>query len=123
MGRGMRARDLLAELRGRGVKLEASPDGKRLRYRPRSAVGPELLDQLKEQKPELLRLLEGERRKLEEPDRRGLVIKFAREPGWIALYDPTCGEWHEVMGSECPPWILEAAKAERRGKRGKVTQQ
>ena len=122
MGRGMRARELLVELRGRGLKLEASPDGDRLRYRPRSAVGPELLDQLKELKPELLRLLEGERRKLEEPDRRGLVIKFAREPGWIALYDPTCGEWHEVLASECPPWILESAKSEKRGKRSRVTQ-
>jgi TubC N-terminal docking domain len=119
MGHGMRARDLLAELRGRGVKLEASPDGERLRYRPRSAVGPELLDQLKEQKPELLRLLEGERRKLEEPDWRGLVIKFAREPGWIALYDPTCREWHEVRAAECPPSILEDAKSYHRRKRAR----
>ena len=118
MGSSMRASELLAKLRGRGVKLEASLRGDWLRYRPKSAVGSELLEQLKEHKPQLLRLLEGERREFEAADRRGLVIKFAREPGWIALYDPTSRKWHEVRESECPPSIVEAAKTNARRKKG-----
>ena len=48
MGRRMKARVLLEELRGHGVELTA--DGEQLRYRPKSAVTSELLDRLKEHK-------------------------------------------------------------------------
>ncbi len=43
---------LLTDLARRGIRLEA--DGKRLRYFPRSAVSPGLLDRLKAHKTELL---------------------------------------------------------------------
>ncbi|ABG05196.1 hypothetical protein Rxyl_2266 [Rubrobacter xylanophilus DSM 9941] len=69
---------------------------------------------LAKEKPQLLKLLHRERRRLEEADRRGLVIRWAREPGYIAIHDPTTGEWHEVPASGCPPWILESAKAHSR---------
>lgn len=69
---------------------------------------------LAERKPQLLKLLHWERRRLEEADRRGLVIKWAREPGYIALHDPTTGEWHEVRASECLPSIEESVKAYNR---------
>jgi hypothetical protein len=46
--------------------------------------------------------------------RRGLVIKWSREPGYLFLHDSTTGEWHEVKASECPPSIVESAKAHRR---------
>ena len=36
------------------------------------------------------------RRKLEEAGRRGLVVRWSEYPNWIALHDPTSGEWHEV---------------------------
>lgn len=43
---------LYRELRGMGVRLRAEDD--RLRFHPRSAVAPEMLDRIKANKPELL---------------------------------------------------------------------
>src|SRR5215211_6454500 len=63
MGRGMSASELLVELREYGVQLVAT--GGELRYRPREAVTPQLLDDLREHKPELLKLLESEQYKLQ----------------------------------------------------------
>jgi predicted metal-dependent hydrolase len=104
---------LLEEMRQRGVRLEA--DGLMLRVdAPEEAATDELRHALREHKRALIRHLERERRRLEEADRRGLVVKWAREPGYVALHDPTTGEWHEVLASECSPWILEDAKAHRR---------
>ena len=109
----MNARALLEELRRRDVRLEA--DGLVLRVdAPTEADSDQLRDLLSRHKRALIRLIERERLRLEEADRRGLVIKWAREPGWISLHDPTTGEWHEVKASECPPTIAESAKAYRR---------
>jgi hypothetical protein len=95
------------------VRLEA--DGLSLHVdAPTGVLADEERRALAERKPQLLKLLHWERRRLEEADRRGLVIKWAREPGWIALHDPTTGEWHEVRVSECPPSIVESAKAYNR---------
>lgn len=106
----MSARALLEDLRERDVRLEA--DGLMLRVdAPAKADTEELRSALHEHKRALIRYLERERKRLEEADRRGLVIKWAREPGYIALHDPTTGEWHEVKASECPPSIVESAKA------------
>lgn len=104
---------LLEELRRQDVHLEA--EGLMLRVdAPDETVTDELYQRLREHKRALIRYLERERKRLEEADRRGLVIKWAKEPGYIALHDPTTGEWHEVPASGCPPWILEDAKAHRR---------
>ncbi|MGI8911244.1 MAG: hypothetical protein ACR2JR_11930 [Rubrobacteraceae bacterium] len=104
---------LLEEMRGQGVCLEA--DGLTLRVdAPEEAATDELREVLREHKRALIRHLERERQRLEVADRRGLVIKWAKEPGYVALHDPTTGEWHEVSASDCPPWILEDAKAHRR---------
>ncbi len=109
----MSARALLEDLRRRDVRLEA--DGLVLRVdAPADAAIEELRATLLENKRDLIRYLERERRRLEEADRRGLVITWAREPGYVAIHDPTTGEWHEVLASECPSWILEDAKAHRR---------
>ena len=62
----MSASELLAELRECGVELVAT--GGQLRYRPREAVTPQLLDQIKKHKPELLKLLESEQHKLQGGD-------------------------------------------------------
>jgi len=113
----LRARELLAELRGRGAKVEA--EGERLSIdAPVGVVDERLRELLAESKPAILKLLQWERRKLREADRRGLVIEWAGERGWIALHDPTTGEWHEVKASECLPWIVDAANARRRGMGG-----
>jgi hypothetical protein len=78
MGRRMSARELLSELRERGVEL--TPDGDQLRYWPKEATTAELLGRLKAHKQQLLKLLEWEHRKLEEADRRGLVIRWSEYP-------------------------------------------
>lgn len=109
----MRARDLLAHLRRRGVTFKA--DGDRISVdAPAGVVDGRLRELLAENKQAIIKLLEWERRKLREADRRGLVIEWAKERGWIALHDPTTGEWHEVRAAECLPWVVDAANARRR---------
>ena len=104
---------LLDELHQQGIRLKA--EGLMLRVdAPEESVTDELRRTLREHKRALIRHLERERIKLEKADRRGLVIKWSREPGYISLHDPTTGEWHEVLSSECPPSIVEDAKAHRR---------
>ena len=51
----MTATQLMADLTGLGIQLVAHGD--RLRYAPRSAVTPDLADQMKVHKPELLEML------------------------------------------------------------------
>lgn len=106
-------RTLLEDLRERDVRLEA--DGLSLHVdAPKGVLSGEDKQKLAGNKAQLLKLLHRERKRLEEADRRGLVIKWSREPGWISLHDPTTGEWHEVKVSECLPSIIESAKAHRR---------
>ena len=109
----MKARDLVADLRRRGVELV--PDGNRAIVDASAGVIDERVRELlAENKPAIVKLLQWERRKLREADRMGLVIEWANERGWIALHDPTTGEWHEVRASECLPWVVDAAKARAR---------
>lgn len=109
----MNAKTLLEDLRSQDIHLEA--DGLTLHVdAPVGTDTEELRPVLREHKPALIRHLEHERRRLEEANRRGLVIKWSREPGYISLHDPTTGEWHEVKQSEFPPSIVESAKAQRR---------
>jgi hypothetical protein len=109
----MSARTLLETLRARGFVIVA--EGENLTVdAPAGAVTYDLRASLVENKQALLTFLAWERRWLEEADRRGLVIKWAKEPGWIALHDPTTGEWHEVRASECLPGVVDGAKARNR---------
>lgn len=113
----MSVRALLGDLRARDAHLKV--DGLTLRVdAPAGVITDEDRRVLGENKRALIRHLERERLRLEEADRRGLVIKWAREPGYISLHDPTTGEWHQVKASECLPSIVESAKAHRRGKAG-----
>ncbi|MEW6635613.1 MAG: hypothetical protein AB1425_02240 [Actinomycetota bacterium] len=112
------ARALLEELRERDVRLEA--DGLMLCVDALAeADTDELRAALREHKRALIRHLERERRRLEEADRRGLVIKWAKETGYVAIHDPTTGEWHEVPASGCPPWVLDDARARHRRRKEK----
>ena len=109
----MSARGLLEKLREREVHLEA--DGLMLRVdAPVETDTPELRAELREHKRGLIRLLERERKRLEEADRRGLVIRWSREQGWISLHDPTTGEWHEVKETECFASMVGYARIRRR---------
>lgn len=58
MGASMSAAVLLFELKGRGITLQAQGD--RLRFHPRSAVGPDLLAKMREHKADIIRLLNRE---------------------------------------------------------------
>ena len=106
----MRVRELLSELRRRGVTLQT--DGERISVdAPAGLMDGRLRELLAENKPAIVKLLQWERRKLREAGRRGLVVEWGRDRGWIALHDPTSGEWHEVRASECLPWVVDAANA------------
>lgn len=116
----MSAHTLLEELRERDVRLHA--DGLVLHVNaPAEAATVELRASLAEHKRDLIRVLERERRRLEEADRRGLVIKWAHETGYIALHDPTTGEWHEVLASECPSSVVESARDYHRRRKEEAT--
>lgn len=113
----MNATELLDDVRSRGVNLEG--DGERLLVdAPAGVITDEIKAALAELKPKLLKLLAWERRKLEEADRRGLIIRWSECPDWIKLHDPTTGEWHEVRASECLPGVVETANKYRKKKGG-----
>jgi hypothetical protein len=88
---------------------------------PASVVDDELRHTLARHKASLLEVLRQEQQRLDEAHNRGLVIKWSKEPGWIALHDPTTGEWHEVKASECLPGIVAAAKTHRASERNPAT--
>ena len=109
----MNAHALLEDLKSQDVRLEV--DGELLVVdAPAGAITDEIRITLAEHKPKLLKLLKWERRKLEEADRRGLVIRWSEEPGWIKLHDPTTGEWHEVRAEECLPGVVDIANKYRK---------
>lgn len=109
----MNARALLGNLRSRDAHLEV--DGERLLVdAPNGTITEEVRASLAEQKPSLMKLLEWERRKLEEAGRRGLVIRWSEHPDWIKLHDPLTGEWHEVRAEECLPGVVETADKYRK---------
>jgi hypothetical protein len=108
----MSSRALLEELEQIGVQLRV--DGTYLQYEgPEEVVTPELLSCLREHKPSLVKLLRGESSKLEGAGRRGLLVRWSEYPTWIALRDPTTGEWHEVKASECLPGVVATANEDR----------
>jgi predicted metal-dependent hydrolase len=104
---------LMEDLRSQDVRLRVDR-GRLVVDAPAGAITDEIRNTLAEHKPMLLKLLEWERRKLEEADRRGLVIRWSEHPGWIKLHDPTTGEWHEVRAEECLPGVVETANKHRK---------
>lgn len=109
----MNARFLISQLRDLGVSLTV--EGENLTVdAPAGVLTAEHREALSGNKSEILELLTRESRKQEAADERGLIIRYAKEPGWIALHDPTTGEWHEVRERECLPSVVEAAKQNRR---------
>ena len=61
-------------------------------------------------------LADRRERRLEEANRRGLVIRWSEYPEWIKLHDPTTGEWHEVRAEECLTGVVETANKYRKKK-------
>ena len=109
----MNARALLEDCRRRDIRLYADSD-RLLVDAPAEADTAELRAILSQHKGDLLQVLRWEQRKLAEADKRGLVIKWSKKPGWISLHDPTTGEWHEVRARECLPGVVRAARASAR---------
>lgn len=120
MGRGVTveaARSLLADLRDRGVKVEASSEGK-LRFTPRSEIDKLTLMRLRLHKQTLLSILQGipvedppdddvppfAHKELERASELGLVARWSREFGYISIHDPTTGDWHDLSIKDAPPW-------------------
>ncbi|MDP8974353.1 MAG: hypothetical protein M3N45_14590 [Actinomycetota bacterium] len=113
----MSTQALLDDLRSRGISLES--DGQMLHVdAPVDVFVEELRTELARHKPKLLKLLEWEQRKLQEADRRGLIVRWSEYPTWIKLHDPSTGEWHEVRAEECLPGVVETANKHRRKKGG-----
>jgi hypothetical protein len=104
----MSARTLLAHLRGRGVRLEARGDLLGVDA-PTGVITEGVRTALAENKRDLIRLLSRERCRLEEADRRGLLVRWSEHPTWVRLHDPTTGEWHEVKADQCLPGVVETA--------------
>jgi hypothetical protein len=59
-------------------------------------------------------LYDRRRRKLEEAGRRGLVVRWSEYPDWIALHDPSSGEWVEVRAEDCFPSLVHEANRRRK---------
>jgi hypothetical protein len=86
----VRTAALREELRECDVVLEV--DALTLRVdAPAETLTDEQRTALRENEHALIRDVERERRRLEEAASRGLVIKWAREPGYLSLHDPTAG--------------------------------
>ena len=114
----MNAHALLEDLRTKGVTLEA--EGLTLRVAaPEDVATEELHETVSRHKHALIRLLERERQRLEEAERIGLLIRWSKAPGYVAIHDPTTGDWHEILPSECPTWVIEEATAHSRYAKGR----
>jgi predicted metal-dependent hydrolase len=111
--------ELVESLRYKDVRLQAVED--KLRVDAPANVDYEALRYtLSKNKAALLRYLRQEQQELEEAYKRGLIIQWSKHPGWISLHDPTTGEWHDVVPSECLPGIVEAAKSHGQRLKGAV---
>jgi len=109
----MKAQALLSKLRESGVELAV--EGLQLTVdAPAGAITEDLRDALVENKPRLIKLLTWERRKLEAADKRGLIIRWSREPGYISLHDPLTGDWHDFPTKDCFPSIVTEANTRRK---------
>lgn len=114
----MNTRILLTRLRARDVNLEAEAASRRLHIdAPAGVLTDALKASLVENKEALIESLERERAKLEAADERGLLIRYSKVPGYIALHDPTSGEWHDFPESSCLPGVVESARAANRKRR------
>jgi hypothetical protein len=120
LGRGLTveaARSLLADLRDRGVKVEASSGGK-LRYAPRSEIDKPTLVRLRLYKQTLLSILQGipvedppdddvppfVHKEIERASELGLVARWSRHFGYISIHDPTTAEWWDLQIKDAPGW-------------------
>jgi hypothetical protein len=97
----MTAPELLADLRARGIRVRVVGD--RLRLAPLEVLTPELLEVVRQHKPELLRLLAG-RHEVSTPAAcswcGGALAPYPLDlAGRPALLCPTCKRWTLAGGA------------------------
>jgi hypothetical protein len=117
----MKATTVLENLKDLGVSVW--PEGDRLRYHgPKGVLSPDVLEQLKESKTDILTLLnpsedsnqasnlsEFAQRKINQAAKLGLVARWSKEFGYISVHDPTTGEWHDLRTEDAPGWAKREA--------------
>jgi hypothetical protein len=109
----MNAVEVLGELRKRGVRVERRPAGK-LRLAPAKAVGPALLEKVRELKAELLllvsdRALGAERLKGDGPSSR-LALDHADKGSAIRTWEPEAAQIHPAIAAELDRIEAEALR-------------
>jgi hypothetical protein len=113
------ARALLDNRRGQDVCLQVN-GGRLMVDTPAGALPDKVEGALAEHKPKLLKLLGWEQRKLREADRRGVLLRWSKQLGWIKLHDLMDGSWHEIRAAECLPSVVESASEyQKRGGGGR----
>jgi len=92
--------DLLGELRERGVELQVQGD--RLRFRPASALPPELLQRVARLKPELIALLAPPRAPEQKVEDLSVEEADRREPTPEPARTPEAGDGPLPVPNRCP---------------------
>jgi len=122
---GASAAEILAAVEVAGITVTLTgEDLDRLVARPTELVTPPVLALLRERKhdilaelrfrydpekyPRLLPPLTATKRELARADNLGLVATWSKAYGYVAVHDPTTGEWHDIPLQAAPHW----AKAE-----------
>src|SRR5919112_1671185 len=57
---------------------------------------------------------EEEERRAKRASDLGLIARWSREFGYIAIHDPTSGEWHDVATKDAPAWAKNECAMRRK---------
>jgi hypothetical protein len=130
---GPSTQEVLRELGAVGITLTVL-ETDRLIARPTERVTPEIKETLQENKPAIIRALRSAKNPEEYPPEQepltasprdlaraaqmGLCSMWVREFGWVAVHDPTTGEWHDIPTKEANygphPWMISEAQRRTR---------
>jgi len=147
----MRVAEVLSEISRRGITLRCGRTEDRLNAKPTSALTPELVEEIREHKMEIIQIMrededmrrtgiiQSERQvfdlarehfDLQAPDscrrdcdgrradhlrvgggghHRGLVARWSKAFGYIAIHDPITGQWHDLPTKDAPDWARREA--------------
>ncbi len=100
------ATKLLLELTSRGIELQAH--GHRLRYRPRSALTPDLADRIKAHRSALLAILAGNPRSPERPQKAAESPEDGCNARPRTETSPDAEEWPMIC-ADTPPAVASLA--------------
>lgn len=105
------------------TRISLTIDGEDLIARPSALITPEVVATLTESKRDLIKALrplssEAEVFKLAreyfgldgDQTSPGLVAKWSREFGYISLYNPADGTWHDTNWKDAPEWARRESR-------------